>query len=240
MGSFRTGVSAERKARGVLTALDREAESLIVSELKAAFPDDGIIAEEENELEGQNDWRWVVDPLDGTTNYVSGLPFFAVSLACMQEDAVVLGVIHAPAMDETFTVTPESAKGPDGRMEASETSRLSDAVVLLNKAYHPPASLWGVAGELLDHVRAFRMLGCISLDLAYVAAGRVDGIVLLPADPWDLAAAVSMLNASGAAMTDLSGRAPEPGKPSGIVAAAPELIDQVLPLVHHERMAYEA
>lgn len=240
MGGFRTGVSAEQKAKGVLTARDREAESLIVSELSAAFPGDGIIAEEGNQREGQNDWRWVVDPLDGTTNYVAGLPFFAVSLGCMRGETLALGVIHAPAMDETFTVTPDGAQGPEGRMQVSRTADLSEAVVVLNKAYHPAATLWGVTRELLRRLRAFRMFGCISLDLAYVAAGRADGIVLLPADPWDLAAAIPMLTASGAAVADLSGQPPKQGEPSGIVAASPQLIDQILHYLQAERTVYEA
>lgn len=240
MASFRTRVGAVRKSRGVLTSLDHEAESLIVSELHSAFPSDGIVSEEGAGIEGDGGWRWLVDPLDGTTNYVAGLPFFAVSLGCMQEETVVAGVVHAPAMGETFTVTPDGAVGPDGRMEVSETSSLSDAVMLLNKAYHPPSALWEVAGDLLEHLRAFRMLGCISLDLAYVAAGRVDGILLLPADVWDLAAAVAMLNASGADVVDLWGGTPKATERSGIVAASPKLLDQIMPFVHEERMAHGA
>jgi myo-inositol-1(or 4)-monophosphatase len=240
MSSFRTGVGTESKARGVITALDREAESLIVDELRAAFPGDGIIAEEGNELEGQNDWRWVVDPLDGTTNYVAGLPFFGVSLACMQQDAVRLGVVHAPALHETFSVTPDGAWDAEAPIQVSRTADLGDAVLLLNKAYHPATTLWGVTGELLGHLRAFRMLGCVSLELAYVAAGRADGIVLLPADPWDLAAAVAMLGASGADVVDLSGWPPKPGEPSGIVAAGPRLIEQILKYVQPQRMEHEA
>jgi myo-inositol-1(or 4)-monophosphatase len=240
MSSFRTGVGTERKSRGVLTSLDREAESLIVSELHSAFPSDGIVSEEGTGIEGDSDWRWLVDPLDGTTNYVAGLPFFAVSLACMQEETVVAGVVHAPAMRETFTVTPDGAEGPDGRMEVSQTSGLSDAVMLLNKAYHPAPALWGVAGDLLEHLRAFRMFGCVSLELAYVAAGRVDGILLLPAEVWDLAAAVAMLNASGADVVNLWGRTPKATERSGIVAASPKLLDQILPFVHEERMAHGA
>jgi myo-inositol-1(or 4)-monophosphatase len=240
MSSFRSGIQAERKTKGVLTALDKEAESLIFSEQKATIPDDAGRSEECAEFEGSSGWRWVVDPLDGTTNYVAGLPFFAVSLGCMRRETMALGVIHAPAMDETFTVTPDGAKGPEGTMQVSGTADLSDAVVVLNKAYHPATTLWGVTRELLSHLRAFRMFGCISLDLAYVAAGRVDGIVLLPADPWDLAAAIPMLKASGAAVADLSGRPPKQGEPSGIVAASPQLTGQILHYLQAERMAYEA
>ena len=240
MSGFRSGIQAERKAKGVLTALDKEAESLILSELKATFPDDGMRSEEGAEVEGSSGWRWVVDPLDGTTNYAAGLPFFGVSLGCMRRETMALGVIHAPAMDETFTVTPDGAQGPEGRMQVSATADLSDAVVLLNKAYHPAPTLWGVTRELLGRLRAFRMFGCISLDLAYVAAGRADGIVLLPADPWDLAAAIPMLETSGAAVSDLSGRPVKHGESSGIVAAGPQLIDQILHYLPAERTLYEA
>src|SRR6266849_1816797 len=104
LGSFRTGVAAERKERGVVTELDRRAEALIAGSLGEAFPGDGLLAEEGTGREATSPYRWVVDPLDGTTNYVAGLPMFAVSLGCLElgDGPAVLGVVHAPAFGETF------------------------------------------------------------------------------------------------------------------------------------------
>ncbi len=233
LGSFRSDLESSDKAAGIVTHLDTRAEALIAAELKASFPGDGLLAEEGTELESTTGYRWIADPLDGTTNYVSGLPHFAVSLACLRGPEVVLGVVHSPAMGETFKVVRgERATGPDGPMKAKVTTELKKAVFLLNKCYLPSPALWETVGELLPHIRAFRYLGCISLDIAYVAAGRVDGLILLPSEPWDIAAGLAMLDASGAGFSDLSGGPVPVGQPSGIVACAPELLKQALPLVH--------
>lgn len=233
LGSFRTGLESSDKAAGIVTELDTRAEALIAGELEATFPGDGLLAEEGATLGSTSGYRWIADPLDGTTNYVSGIPHFAVSLACLSGPEVALGVVHSPAMAETFKVVRgERGMGPDGRLRAKDTSELSKGVFLLNKCYLPTAVLWETVSELLGHIRAFRYLGCISLDLAYVAAGRVDGLILLPSEPWDITAGLALLEASGAGYTDLSGGPVPVGEPSGIVACAPELLKQVLPLVH--------
>jgi myo-inositol-1(or 4)-monophosphatase len=233
MGSFRSALESSDKAAGIVTQLDTRAEALIAAELKSSFPGDGLLAEEGTELESTSGYRWIADPLDGTTNYVSGLPHFAVSLACLQGSEAVLGVVHSPAMGETFKVIRgERATGPDGSMKAKETTELKKAVFVVNKCYLPATALWDTVHELLPHIRAFRYLGCISLDIAYVAAGRVDGLILLPSEPWDIAAGLAMLEASGAGFSDLSGGPVPVGEPSGIVACAPDLLKLVLPLVH--------
>jgi myo-inositol-1(or 4)-monophosphatase len=217
---FRTGVAAERKDRGIVTELDRRAERLIAGSLAETFPGDGLLAEEGTGRESTSGYRWVVDPLDGTTNYVAGLPMFAVSLGCLGEgDAAVLGVVHAPALGETFTAVrgggfdrPDPAAGPE----------LGAAVFILNKAYHPASLLWTVAGGLAGSVRAFRMFGCVSLDLALVAAGRADGLVLLPADPWDVAAGLLLIEEAGLRVGDLAGGT-NTGGGGGILATSSSL-----------------
>lgn len=235
MGSFRSAVDSAEKAAGIVTDLDRRAEALIAAELKAAFPGDGLLAEEGTELESTSGYRWIVDPLDGTTNYVAGIAHFGVSLACMRGPRVELGVVRSPATAETFkAVRGQGASGPDGPLRAKTTTVLSKAVFLLNKCYLPSPLLWDATAELLGHLRAFRYLGCISLDIAYVAAGRVDGLILLPAPPWDLAAGTVILEEAGAGFTDLAGGPVPAGKPSGLIAAAPGLMGQVVPLVHFQ------
>ena len=221
LGSFATGVAAERKDRGVVTELDRRAENLIARSLERSFPEDGLLAEEGTRREARSGWRWVVDPLDGTTNYVSGLPMFAVSLACLDGRGAVLGVVHAPALGTSFRAV-RGAGGPEATAAGGGPEALSDAVFIVNKAYAPAALLWDVAGGLMRSVRAFRTFGCVSLDLALVAAGRADGLVLLPADAWDVAAGVLMVSEAGLSAGDLAGGGSPDGK-RGILVASPAL-----------------
>ena len=265
--SFRTGVAAERKSRGIVTRLDREAESLIAEALAATFPGDGLVSEEGTERPSSTGWRWIADPLDGTTNFVSGLPMFAVSLAAVNEQegsGAAIGVVHAPALGTARpqTALPGSppvgtaprrsappgsalpgsappgttfvaergrgARGDGGPLRASPATDLGDAVFLINKAYAPPAHLWEVTAGLLPAIRAARMFGCVSLDLALVAAGWVDGAVLLPADPWDIAAGVLLVVEAGGRVTDHQGAELRDGERSAVLAAAPGLHAEAL------------
>jgi myo-inositol-1(or 4)-monophosphatase len=234
LGGFRppgaAGVAVERKTSGIVTEVDRRAERFIADSLAEAFPDDGMLAEEGTARAATSGYRWVVDPLDGTTNYASGLPLFTVSLACVPdrvpddpgephtEPGAVIGVIHAPALGDTFTVVrgrglPAGRRPPDA---------LSDAVFIVNKAYHPASRLWAIAGNLIQSVRAFRMFGCVSLDLAMVAAGRADGLVLLGAEPWDVAAGLLLVEEAGLQVGDLAGE-PHPDGRRGVLASGSKL-----------------
>ena len=239
--SFRGGVAAERKSRGIVTSLDREAETLIAAALATTFPGDGLISEEGAERPSSTGWRWIVDPLDGTTNFVSGLPMFAVSLAALDQEGggAAIGVVHAPAMGPaspgpaspgaTFVAERgRGARGDGGPLSASPATSLGDAVFLINKAYGPPARLWEVTAGLLPSLRAARMLGCVSLDLALVAAGWVDGAVLLPTDPWDVAAGTLLVVEAGGRVSDHQGGGLRAGERSAILAAAPGLHREAL------------
>lgn len=225
------GLVTQTKDRGIVTELDRQAEELIAASLQERFPQDGLEAEEGTRRPPQGAWRWVVDPLDGTTNYVCGLPMFTVSMACLDEQGVALGLVHAPALGETFeavrTVPGVALKGVP---RAGGPQVLKDAVFIVNKAYAPAATLWQVAGGLMAGIRAFRTLGCVSLDLALVAAGRADGLVLLPAEPWDVAAGLLLAAQAGMAVVSLDG-SPNPDGRGGILATSPHLLGPALGLL---------
>ena len=216
LARFGSRVAASAKDRGIVTEFDRRAEHLIAQSLQEAFPEDGIEGEEGTHRPARGPWRWVVDPLDGTTNFVAGLPMFAVSLACLDGDGAALGVVHAPALGETFRAVRGTGPGKEPSAGAPD---LSAAVFIVNKAYRPAGVLWEVAGPLMSRIRAFRTFGCVSLDLALVAAGRADGLVLLPADPWDVAAGLLLVSEAGLRSGDLAGGAAPDGRNGVLVTS---------------------
>ncbi|HEU5003043.1 MAG TPA: inositol monophosphatase [Actinomycetota bacterium] len=226
MASFRAGVGTEDKGRGIVTELDRRAEALIAGALADAFPGDGLLAEEGTARESSSGFRWVVDPLDGTTNYVAGLPMFTVSLGCLDGEGSALGVIYAPALDEWHLGLRTDA----ARVAPPGPTGLERAVFIVNKAYQRAPVLWEVAGGLMGAIRAFRTLGCVSLDLAWVAAGRVDGLVLMPASPWDVAAGLLLVERAGLQARSLDG-APDPDGSGGILVTTAGLLEPALGLL---------
>lgn len=226
LGSFRHHVEAEDKGRGIVTELDRQAEARIAHSLQAAFPGDGLLAEEGTARPSTSGYRWAVDPLDGTTNYVAGLSMFTVSLGCMDERGTVLGVIQAPGLGEEFWAT----RATPARSPSPGPGELRRAVFIVNKAYQRAPVLWAVAGELMGAIRAFRTLGCVSLDLAWVAAGRVDGLVLMPASQWDVAAGLLLVEKAGLEARSLDGGM-DPDGTRGILVTTEALREPAIALL---------
>jgi myo-inositol-1(or 4)-monophosphatase len=197
--------------RDLVTAADQESERLVVARLSAAFPDHAIVAEDGGgrAADGTDRPTWIVDPLDGTTNYVQGIPFFCVSLGLVEGGSPVLGVVHAPALGQTFSGTRGEGAWEDGRpVSVSATPMLSEAVVATGFAYERD---W-LADHNLDNfvgvgmkVRGLRRFGAAALDLAYVASGRLDGFWELHLKPWDVAAGAALVVAAGGRVTDFRG-----------------------------------
>ena len=229
-----TGLGTTTKDRGIVTDLDHQAELLIADSLAARFPEDGLEAEEGTRRPASGPYRWVVDPLDGTTNYAAGLPMFAVSLACLDDAGAVAGFIRAPALAMTFEAVRGAPSKP-ARPPTPGGGSLKEAVFIVNKAYAPSPVLWAVAGDLMSGVRAFRTLGCVSLDLALVAAGRADGLVLLPADPWDVAAGLLLAAGAGLHPVALDG-SPDPDGRRGVLLTSDPLAAPALTLLHPDRL----
>jgi myo-inositol-1(or 4)-monophosphatase len=196
--------------RDLVTAADQDSERLVVERLAEAFPDHGVIAEEGASRASADDRpTWIVDPLDGTTNYVQGIPLFCVSLGLVERGAPVLGVIHAPALRQTFWGAPGQGAWEDDRpVSVSATPVLSESVLATGFAYERDA--------LPDHnfdnlvqigmkARGIRRLGSAALDLAYVASGRLDGFWEIHLQPWDVAAGAALVLAAGGRVTDFRG-----------------------------------
>jgi myo-inositol-1(or 4)-monophosphatase len=192
----------------LLTEIDEQAERLIREELLGAFPTYGMLAEEGGELAGEEDVRWIVDPLDGTTNYAHQLPIFCVSIALERSGEVVLGVVHDPMGEETFVA--ERGRGATlngGPIKVSDTDELIRALIATGFPYdraEMPEAL-ELFGRFAATTQGMRRLGSAALDLCYVASGRIDGYYERGIWPWDLAAGSVIVEEAGGNLTNYRG-----------------------------------
>ena len=192
----------------LVTEVDEQAEQVIREILLGAFPAYGMLAEEGGALVGEEDTRWIVDPLDGTTNYAHGLPIFAVSIALERTGEVVLGIIHDPIRDETYVAQRGRGATLNGEpIRVSDTDELIQALIATGFPYdhaQMPEAL-DLFGRFAALTRGMRRLGSTALDLCYVAAGRLDGYYERGIWAWDIAAGGLILEESGGRITDYRG-----------------------------------
>lgn len=219
--------SADKRARpkahrnDPVTVYDRRAEDAITRILTAERPDDGILSEESAESKGTSGLRWIIDPLDGTSNFLAGIPHFAVSIALAAGDEVILGCVHDPIRDETFTAVRGSGACLNERpIRISSRETLDGAVVGVGLSYHPGrrAKMVGQLPPFLSRASVLRILGSAALDIAYVAAGRFDAVWFLSLHEWDVAGGGLLVKEAGGRLTDLAG-GPLGDPRSGIAAS---------------------
>ena len=189
---------------------DKRAEEMLYADLEKARPGYGFIGEEGGTREGSDrSHTWIVDPLDGTTNFLHGIPQFAISIGLAREGTVIAGVIYNPASDELFIA--ERGKGAflnDQRLRVAGRRKLNECVVAcglphIGRGDH--AQALRELGALQDKVAGFRRFGAASLDLAFVAAGRLDGYWERNLSPWDIAAGLIMVREAGGIVTGIEG-----------------------------------
>ena len=206
----------ERKSsmRDLVTEADVAAERLLVARLRAAFPEHAIESEEEVCDPGDDRPRWFLDPLDGTVNFVHGLPAFAVSLGLFVDGRPEVAVVHAPRLEETFRAmrgrgaSLTTGEGASVALRVSDTTELSEAILATGFPYrrgeleHDNLANFN---ELFYAVRGLRRMGSAALDLAYVAAGRLDAFWELHLAPHDVAAGALLVREAGGVVTDFSG-----------------------------------
>jgi len=227
----RTGVGTKSSGTDMVSDADRAAEALIFSGIRDARPDDAILGEESGEAGGSTGLRWVVDPLDGTTNFLFGIPHWAVSIACEDGEGAILGVIYDALRDELFCARRgEGATLNDTPILASRKEDLGDALVATGFSYRPGEREMAARalGGIIARVRDVRRAGAASLDLAWVACGRLDGYYETPIEHWDVAAGTLLVTEAGGRTGSIPGIA---GEGEGLVAAGSELFEGLRALV---------
>ncbi len=224
------GLASKTSATDPVSDADREAERVIRELLSAERPDDGLVGEEGSHIEGKRSGRrWVVDPLDGTVNFLYGLRAWGVSIALEDEDGLAVGVVFNPVSGECFAAERGQGATMSGRpIHVTGCRSLDRAMVSTGFSYESErrAEQAAVLIELLPRIRDLRRAGAAALDLAYVAAGRVDAFYERGLQRWDEAAGLLLVHEAGGVTADLD------GEPHGVVAAAtPELLDDLLAIV---------
>ena len=191
-----------------VTEVDREAEAIIIGDIRKAYPDHAILAEESGAA-GESDYRWIIDPLDGTTNYVHGFPQFCVSIALEHRGRLEQGVVFDPLRQELFTASRGAgARLDDRRIRVSRQSGLEGALLGTGFPFRGDYDLdtyLETLRALVPRSAGIRRAGAAALDLAYVAAGRLDGFWEFGLQPWDMAAGVLLIREAGGLVTDADG-----------------------------------
>jgi myo-inositol-1(or 4)-monophosphatase len=207
---------------------DREAERAVEEILAAERPDDGLLAEEGATSESENGRRWLVDPLDGTVNFLYGFPAWCVSVGLEDADGAAVGVVHDPLRRETFRAARGGGCELNGEpVRVRGRDRLETALIATGFSYDPDrrAEQAATLAQVLPRVRDVRRAGAAALDLAWVAAGRVDGYYERGGKPWDWAAGRLLVGEAGGAVSELL------GEPLGLAAANPKLLPELVGLV---------
>lgn len=194
----------------LVTDADRAAEQCVIDHIRRRFPSHRFLAEERGRVEqAPSPYLWIIDPLDGTTNFAHGYPVYCVSIGLEYQGRCILGVIYDPSRDELFTAMDQSGAQLNGRsIQVSTTTALDNSLLVTGFAY----DIRETPRNNLDHfcnfalkVQGLRRTGSAALDLCYVAAGRFDGFWEVRLNPWDMAAGAVILKEAGGRLTDFNG-----------------------------------
>ncbi|MCP4285484.1 MAG: inositol-1-monophosphatase [Gammaproteobacteria bacterium] len=192
-----------------VTEVDRAAEQVIIEVLRKTYPDHAILAEESGHSGGNSDYEWIIDPLDGTTNYLHGFPQFSISIALKHKGVLEQALVYDPMREEMFTASRgEGAQLNDRRIRVTSRKGLEGALLGTGFPYREQANLdayLGMFKSFIKETAGIRRPGSAALDLAYVAAGRVDGFWELGLAQWDIAAGALLVKEAGGVVSDFGG-----------------------------------
>lgn len=193
----------------LVTEIDKKSEEMIIRKIKQRYPHHDFLAEESGSHEKKSDYKWVIDPLDGTTNFTHGFPIFCVSIALEVKGEVVLGVVYDPNADELYSAERGKGATLNGKpIRVSKVSTLIESMLVTGFPYtirENPDEIIRHFSSFLVEAQAIRRLGSAALDLCYVAAGRLDGFWETSLNPWDMAAGVLIAEEAGGKFTDFRG-----------------------------------
>ena len=216
----------------LVSYVDKSAEELIIKELQNLLPQAGFIAEEGGGNKNEHDYQWIIDPLDGTTNFIHGIPAYCVSIALMKEQELVLGVIYDPNTKETFYATKgNGAFCNDRKMQVSKTPTLDGSLLAVGlpiSNFEPLENYLKVMSELIPKCHGIRRMGSAALDLAHVADGRYEAYFEYNLKVWDIAAGVLLVKEAGGEVSDFKGE--------NSFLASGEIVASNL--IHEELLAY--
>lgn len=206
--------SQEKEAKDYVSEVDKAAEEIIVTTLRKSYPNHGILAEERGLIKGTGDgedYLWIIDPLDGTTNFLRGVPHYAVSIACQYKGRIEHAVVFNPVLQEEFTASRGRGASVNGRRirvtnrKGLEGALLGTGFPFKDNQLADLDNYLGMFRELVGPTAGIRRAGAASLDLAYVAAGRYDGFWEFGLAPWDMAAGVLLIQEAGGLIGDFAG-----------------------------------
>lgn len=201
LGSNNLAISTKSTGIDLVTEIDKRSENRIVQFIRQQYPNHNILAEESGLSEAGSDYTWIIDPLDGTTNYAQGLPVFAVSIALQYRKETVLGVVYAAALGQLFTaIKQQGAYLNEEKIHVSAKTELLDSVLATGFPYdiaNHPANNLKYFNDIILKARAVRRMGAAAYDLACVAAGKFDGFWELNLSPWDAAAGILLVQEAG-------------------------------------------
>lgn len=218
----------------LVTEVDRQSEAYLMGRIRSAFPDHGILSEESSEVLSPSPYRWIVDPLDGTTNYAHNYPCFCVSIAVERNGELLAGAVFDPLLEELFTATPGKGAFRNGeRIHVSATEKLRQSLLATGFAYDVKTSRDNNLEFFREFVftgQAIRRDGSAALDMCYLACGRFDGFWELKLRPWDTAAGLLILTEAGGVATRLDGSSYDIHQPD-ILASNGRIHGQMLDVV---------
>ena len=225
---------SKKQHNDFVTEVDKAAEAAIIDTLKTAYPDHAILAEESGQSDNESDYQWIIDPLDGTTNFIHGLPYYGVSIALVHKGVVSQAVIYDPTRNDLFTASRgRGAFLNDRRIRVGRRDRLADGLIGTGFPFRETDGLEAYCKLFADMTRActgLRRPGAASLDLANVAAGRLDGFFEQGLSPWDVAAGSLLITEAGGLVGNYMGDSDFLHR-GEIVAGNPKVYAQMVPIL---------